>query len=156
MAPSNALASTVEAIRPVLPARDFELSKRFYTELGFALHELVPDKLAELRLGSFSFLLQNHYVQQWADNVAIHLRVRDARRWWDHIVSLDLPKRYGVKTVEPKQEMWGLVACVIDPSGLIWAGRNTRVLFVFSVVSFLNCQCDRTLPSLPLVAKRII
>jgi hypothetical protein len=80
----------------------------------------VPDKLAELRLGSFSFLLQNHYVQQWADNVAIHLRVRDARRWWDHIVSLDLPKRYGVKTVEPRQEMWGLVACVIDPSGVLW------------------------------------
>jgi hypothetical protein len=114
------LARTVEAIRPVLPAKDFELSKRFYTELGFALREILPDRLAELRLGPSSFLLQNYYVQQWADNVAIHLRVSDARLWWDRIVSLDLSTRYRVNTLEPKQEAWGLVTCVTDPSGVLW------------------------------------
>ena len=28
------LAQTVKAMRPVVPARDFETSKRFYIELG--------------------------------------------------------------------------------------------------------------------------
>ena len=43
-----------------------------------------------MRLGAFSFLLQDHYVQQWADNLVVHLLVTDVRRWWDHIVALDL------------------------------------------------------------------
>jgi hypothetical protein len=73
-----------------------------------------------MSLGPCSFLLQNYYAQQWVDNVAIHLRVSDARLWWDHVGSLDLPTRYGVKTLEPKQEVWGLVACVTDPSGALW------------------------------------
>ena len=120
------LARTVEAIRPVLPAKDFELSKRFYAELGFTLRELLPDRLAEVHLGPCSFLLQNYYVQEWADNIAIHLRVSDAKRWWDRIVSLDLSTRYGIKTLEPKQEVWGLVACVTDPSGVPWRFAEPR------------------------------
>jgi hypothetical protein len=117
---ANNLADTVEAIRPVLPARDFEVSKRFYTDFGFELRVLLPDKLAELSLGCHSFLLQNYYVQQWADNVALHLRVSNVRFWWDRIVSLDLAARYGIKTMAPEQEQWGLVAGVIDPSGVLW------------------------------------
>jgi uncharacterized glyoxalase superfamily protein PhnB len=42
------------------------------------------------------------------------------RAWWDHLASLDLTARYGVKTLPPKQEDWGLVAGVIDPSGVLW------------------------------------
>jgi len=70
-------------------------------------------------------MLQDHYVQQWADNLVIHLFVSDVRRWWDRIVSLDLESRYGVKTRAPQPESWGaLVAGVVDPSGVLW--RFTR------------------------------
>jgi hypothetical protein len=31
----NELARTVKAMRPMVPARNFETSKRFYEELGF-------------------------------------------------------------------------------------------------------------------------
>jgi hypothetical protein len=30
------LAGTVEAMRPIVPAKDFETSRRFYEELGFS------------------------------------------------------------------------------------------------------------------------
>jgi hypothetical protein len=68
-----------------------------------------------------SFLLQNYYVQQWADNFVIHLFVSDLRGWWEHIVALDLAARYGVKTRAPQLESWGVqVAGIVDPSGVLW------------------------------------
>jgi hypothetical protein len=116
---ATTLARTVMAMRPMVPAKDFEISKRFYIELGFEPKTLT-DRLVEMQLGAFSFILQAHYVQQWADNFVMHMRVSDVKLWWDHIDGLDLASRYGVKTRAPQMEDWGLVAGVIDPSGVLW------------------------------------
>jgi hypothetical protein len=71
-------------------------------------------------VGEYSFILQNYYVEQWADNFVMHMLVSDLDRWWSHICALDLPSRYGVKSpTAPRQEEWGLVAAVIDPSGVL-------------------------------------
>jgi catechol 2,3-dioxygenase-like lactoylglutathione lyase family enzyme len=107
------------AIRPMVPAKDLEISRRFYVDLGFRPRSLT-DNLVEMHLGSYSFILQGYYVQQWADNFVMHMRVSDVRLWWDHIARLDLAVRYGVKALPPKDEGWGLVANVIDPSGVLW------------------------------------
>jgi hypothetical protein len=118
------LASTVQALRPVLPAKNFEISKQFYADLGFQPQTL--DKgLVEMQLGAWSFILQDHYVPQWADNVVMHMRVADLRLWWDHIVTLNLESRYGSKTRSPQLESWGLVAGVVDPSGVLWRISQT-------------------------------
>jgi hypothetical protein len=74
----------------MVPARDFEVSRRFYIELGFQPRPLA-DRLVEMQLGSFSFILQDHYVREWADNFVMHVAVSDVGLWWDHIASLDLP-----------------------------------------------------------------
>lgn len=114
------LADTIKAARPMVSAKDFDLSLRFYVDLGFQ-SKVLTDGLAEMTLGHCSFLLQNYYVQQWADNFVIHLFVSDLRQWWDHLVALDLGSRYGVKTRAPQLESWGVeVAGVIDPSGVLW------------------------------------
>jgi hypothetical protein len=113
------LAQTVKAMRPMVPAKDFELSKRFYLDLGFQPHTLT-DNLVEMHLGAYSFMLQGYYVQQWANNCVMHMLVSDLSLWWDHIVALDLASRYGVKTRAPQSEDWGLVAGVVDPSGVLW------------------------------------
>ena len=118
------LAQTVTAMRPMVPAKDFELSKRFYVELGFQPRRLT-DRLVEMQLGVFSFILQAHYVREWVDNFAIHLTVSDVGLWWDHIVSLDLPARYGVKAEAPQSEGWAVVAGVTDPSGVLWRFAET-------------------------------
>jgi hypothetical protein len=116
----EALAQTIQAMRPMLPAKDFGRSVQFYVDLGFQ-HRTLTDGLAEMTLGTCSFLLQDYYVQEWADNLVIHLFVSDLDSWWAHIVVLDLPSRYGVKTRAPQQEGWGMrVAGVIDPSGVLW------------------------------------
>jgi hypothetical protein len=48
------LSRTVSAIRPMVPAKDFDISKRFCIELGFQPCPLA-DRLVEMRLGVFSF-----------------------------------------------------------------------------------------------------
>ncbi len=113
------LARSVMAMRPIVPAKDFDISKRFYFDLGFE-PERLAEGLVEMHLAAYSFILQDYYVAAWADNFVMHLRVSDVRLWWDHIVGLDLVRRYGVKTNAPQLEEWGLVADVTDPSGVLW------------------------------------
>ena len=116
----EALSWTIKAVRPTLPAKDFDRSLQFYIDLGFR-RKLLTDRLAEMNLGMCSFLLQNYYVREWADNFVIHLFVSDLDLWWDHIVALDLMTRYGVKTRSPQLESWGVrVAGLIDPAGVLW------------------------------------
>jgi hypothetical protein len=114
------LAQTVRSMRPMVPAKSFEISKRFYIDLGFQPRSLT-DNLVQMRLGAYAFILQNYYAQQWADNFVMHMSISDLGLWWNHIVSLDLASRYGVKSPSaPQLEDWGVVASVIDPSGVLW------------------------------------
>lgn len=117
----SSLVETVKVLSPFVPAKDFEISKRFYTDLGFHLDPL-GDRLARMNLGMHSFLLQDYYVEDWAGNFVMHLLVSDLSPWWSHIAALDLGTRYGVeKPRAPKAEVWGLnTAYVFDPSGVLW------------------------------------
>ena len=47
-------AFAVRALRPFVPAKDFETSKRFYADLGFRVQAL-GDVLAEVSLASIHF-----------------------------------------------------------------------------------------------------
>ena len=117
---TNDLAATIKAMRPMVPAKDFYISLQFYSDLGFQ-SRMLTENLAEMTFGACSFLLQDHYVQEWADNFVMHLFVADLQLWWDHIVSLDLDNRYGTKTRSPRDEGWGVkVAGLIDPAGVLW------------------------------------
>lgn len=115
------LAKGVRTMRPFVPSRDFQVSQRFYAELGF---DVVPlgDGVAHVQIGAFSFLLQNYYVEDWAGNFMMHLLVTNLDEWWAHISSLDLATRYGVRAPsEPAMQPWGLtVAYVVDPAGVLW------------------------------------
>jgi uncharacterized glyoxalase superfamily protein PhnB len=113
--------------RPFLSARDFATSKAFYAALRFGC-ELDTDEVAIYRVGTTSFLLQNHYQQQWAENCMMQLMVDDLDAWWDRIVALDLPTRFGVaEPTPPATPPWGLrVAYVVDPCGVLWHVAQRR------------------------------
>lgn len=113
------LAGTVKAMRPVLPAKDFPTSRRFYEELGFR-PQVLAERLVEMQMGAFSFILQDYYVEDWANNFVIHLSVSDVNLWWDRIVALNLAERYRIKTSPPRPESWGIVVGIVDPSGVLW------------------------------------
>jgi catechol 2,3-dioxygenase-like lactoylglutathione lyase family enzyme len=116
--------TTIEA-KAFVPARDFALSKQFYQDLGFEL-AWSSDDLAYLRHGNSTFLLQNFYKTQHADNFMMHLLVEDADAWWRHVDTLGLAAKYGVKVEPAADRPWGLRDFVIvDPTGVLWRiGQN--------------------------------
>lgn len=72
--------TTVE-IKAFVPSKDFDLSKRFYQDLGFEL-AWSDDDLAYFRHDGSSFLLQNFYNAEHAANFMMHLLVEDVDAWW--------------------------------------------------------------------------
>jgi len=109
-----------ELARPFVPARDFALSKRFYEALGF--EKLLDGEVAIFGIGSSSFILQNYFQKDWAENFMMQLMVDDLDGWWRHIETLDLPATFGVAPPKaPAMQPWGLrIAYVVDPSGVLW------------------------------------
>jgi len=111
----------VLSLRPFVPARDFAVSKRFYAALGFRLsHE--GEDVAMLKLGECSFILQNFYNQEMAENLMVQLMVRDADAWWRGVDIAALTAEFGVKPPRaPAVQPWGLkVGFLFDPSGVLW------------------------------------
>ena len=111
----------VIALRPFVPATDFETSLRFYRDLGFTVHPL-GDSLASMELGGFAFLLQKFHAEGFASNFMMHLLVKDIEGWWRHIESLRLAENYDVRPPSAHaRQPWGLiVSYVFDPSGVLW------------------------------------
>jgi catechol 2,3-dioxygenase-like lactoylglutathione lyase family enzyme len=109
-----------EIARPFLPAREFEISKKFYEALGF--EKLLDGEVAIFRAGSSEFILQRYYQEDWAGNFMMQLMVDDLDAWWSHIAGLDLAAAYGVRPPRaPEMQPWGIrTAYVVDPSGVLW------------------------------------
>src|SRR5262249_16708558 len=118
--------TTVEA-KAFVPARNFDLSKRFYQDLGFVL-AWSSDDLAYFRSGHSSFLLQNFYNKDHAENFMMHLLVEDVQACCRHVQSQELAGKYGVRTEPPADRSWGMRDFVIiDPTGVLWRiGQNSK------------------------------
>lgn len=116
MAPSSVLD-----LKAVLPAKNFDVSKRFYSDLGFRLN-FASNEIAEFQAGSFRFLLQPFYVQQHAENFMMHLMVEDAGAWWERIQSVRLKEKYDLHMARPPaMQPWGMrVLYLSDPTGVLW------------------------------------
>ena len=115
---------TVE-LKAFVPSKDFELSKRFYADLGFTL-KWSSDDLAYLHAGNASFMLQNFYVKAFAQNLMMHLLVKDVDAWWRHVDSQQIAAKYGVRVNPPEDRPWGIRDFTVDdPTGVLWRiGQN--------------------------------
>ena len=120
------IPSGTELARPFMPAKDFDLSKRFYEALGF--EKLLDGEVAIFRAGTSGFILQRFYQKEWAGNFMMQLMVDNLDAWWSHISSLDLPARFGVRDPQaPAIQPWGQrIAFVFDPSGVLWHVAQRR------------------------------
>ena len=111
----------VLSLRAFVPAADYGASKAFYQALGFRLTQDGP-QVALLKLGSFGFILQNRADPAVAENLMMHLLVRDVTAWWRDAETDALAARFGTKPPRaPAMQEWGLVVgFVFDPSGVLW------------------------------------
>src|SRR3546814_18308606 len=103
-----------ELTRPFLPAKDFELSKRFYEALGF--EKLLDADVAIFRMGRGPFLLQSYYQQEGAESFMMHLIVDDLDAWCTQIQSLDLPGYFRVTPTQAPRPTSSALLFVFMPS----------------------------------------
>ena len=111
--------NTIE-IKAHLPAKDFELCKRFYQDLGFTL-AWSSEGMAYLHHGKCSFLLQKYYVREFAEHLQMHLLVEDVDAWWEYVRDNRIASRYNVAVGPPENRPWGLRDFTLfDPTGVLW------------------------------------
>lgn len=112
-------------IKTFVPAKDYELSKRFYQDLGFSMNS-DGDDLAYFCHNNCSFLLQNFYVKEYADNFMMHMLVKDVDEWWEHVKNTGVIEKYNVKASKPEIRPWNMKDFIlVDPSSVLWRfGEN--------------------------------
>ncbi|PID46300.1 MAG: glyoxalase [Proteobacteria bacterium] len=117
--------NTVE-IKAFLPAKDFDKSKQFYEHIGF-IKASDSDGVAYFRHGNCSFLLQDFYVKEFAENLVIHLLVEDIKSWHTQVRDSGIEHKFKVKVSDITKQPWGMLDFhVHDPSGVLWRfGQNT-------------------------------
>lgn len=115
---------TVE-LKPFLPSKDFETSKDFYQDWGFTLAS-DEEGIAYFYIDNTSFLLQNFYNEELANNLMIHLLVEDVQSWFDSTISSKISEKYSIKVSDLETRPWGMRDFTVhDPSGVLWrVGQN--------------------------------
>ncbi|HMI08712.1 MAG TPA: hypothetical protein VK528_14270 [Flavobacterium sp.] len=108
------------SIRPFIGAKNYEISRRFYRDLGFE-EVILSSNMCAFKTQGLAFYLQDAYVPDWIENTMIFMEVADAGQYWDELVALGLPSKYeGVKLVPVRNLDWGRECFLHDPSGILW------------------------------------
>ncbi|HEX5430614.1 MAG TPA: VOC family protein [Bryobacteraceae bacterium] len=111
--------ATVE-LKAFVPARDFAVSKAFYSRLGFEI-PWSSDELAYVRHGHTSFLLQAFYARELAENFMMHLLVENVDDWYVQVLASGVKEEFGVRVDEPRDRPWRIRDFpLFDPSGVLW------------------------------------
>lgn len=109
-----------KSIRPFIGAKDYEISRSFYKDLGFE-ESIISDNMCYFKTGGLGFYLQNAYVKDWIDNTMIFLEVDNVERYWDELLALNLPLKYKRVKLTPIRHLdWGKECFLHDPSGILW------------------------------------
>ncbi|HOX83109.1 MAG TPA: glyoxalase [Chryseolinea sp.] len=110
----------VKSIRPFIGAKNFEVSRSFYHDLGFQESVLLPN-MSYFKMNHLGFYLQDADVKDWIDNTMVFMEVNDVELFWKDLVALDLTSRYkGVRLVPIRVFDWGKECYLHDPSGILW------------------------------------
>ena len=118
--------TTINCITPFIPAKDYELSLRFYKDLGFVEVAKI-DKAVRLEIDGCGFWLQDYYVQELADNTMLCLYLENLESWWSKVKTLNINENYEGKAKifsEPHEQEGSLMMQIGDPSGVLWHVRE--------------------------------
>jgi hypothetical protein len=110
-----------KSVRAFIGAKNFELSRTFYKDLGFE-ESVISKDMSYFRISeTIGFYLQNAYVKDWVDNTMIFLEVKNVDHYWSELKNLDLDRKYeNVKLTPIRNDYWGRECFLHDPSGILW------------------------------------
>jgi catechol 2,3-dioxygenase-like lactoylglutathione lyase family enzyme len=110
---------SINDLKVYTPAKNFEESKRFYSELGFEMTDAWGGTV-DCRLGGAEFRLQNYYVKDWAENFMMLLSVTDVQAWYEHAKKvIDSGNYDNARVSEPEMAGDTLIFHIWDPSGIL-------------------------------------
>lgn len=102
----------VTDIKVFMPSKNYEISKSFYSEIGFE-SEFVTDDLTLFQNGSSFLYLQRFYNQDLADNLMLQICVSDIEEAFDVCSSSE----HKTRITPIQQEAWGKVFYLWGPAG---------------------------------------
>jgi hypothetical protein len=109
-----------KSIRPFIGAKNFGISRQFYSDLGFR-ESILAHNLSYFDLNGLGFYLQDAYVKDWIDNTMVFMEVEDVHLFWSELTALDLSSSYEHVRIVPVRHMdWGSECFLHDPSGILW------------------------------------
>ena len=110
----------IKSIRPFIGAKNFELSRAFYRDLGFE-ETVLEHNLSVFKNQDIAFYLQNYYAKEWVENTMIFVEVENTDAYWEELSSLNLTEKYETAKFTSVRTMdWGKECFVHDPSGILW------------------------------------
>jgi len=112
-----------DKMKTFVPAKVFDLSKRFYAEIFEATW--ADTKLCGFRVGDSEFMLQDFYQAEFANNSMYQIMVPNAQEAW-RFLSEVVAKFDGTAVRPPKEEPWGTVVYLFGPSGELWHVTQAR------------------------------
>jgi hypothetical protein len=110
-----------KSVRAFIGAKDFEISRAFYKDLGFE-ESIISKSMSYFKIyDTLGFYLQDAYVKDWVDNSMIFVEVENVEQHWDKLQSLGLQQKYkNVRLTPIKIDVWGSECFLHDPSGILW------------------------------------
>mgnify|MGYP002632019123 CR=1 FL=1 len=110
---------TIKDLKPYVPAKDFELSQRFYAALGFTLTPAFGGTY-DAELNGHRFRLQDAYVKDWANNFMMLIVIDAVEAWHEHVLEMQSSGNYpGMRVQDPVPIGGSQVLHVHDPSGVL-------------------------------------
>jgi catechol 2,3-dioxygenase-like lactoylglutathione lyase family enzyme len=111
---------SAKSIRPFIGAKNFEISRNFYQDLGFEEKRLTP-VFSVFHLSGISFYLQDAYVKEWVENSQVFVELEDVSHFWNELLTSGLADKYEhVRFIPIRDQDWGRECFVHDPSGILW------------------------------------
>ena len=110
----------IKSIRPFIGAKDFEISRSFYKDLGFG-ETVLESNFSVFNSEEIAFYLQDYYAKEWIENTMIFVEVDDVERYYNELLALNLPAKYPNSKLIPTRHLeWGSECFLHDPSGVLW------------------------------------
>jgi len=110
----------LKSMRPFIGSKNFKISQSFYRDLGFK-ENIISDSFSVFHFNELAFYLQDAYIKDWIDNTMIFIEVENIDRFWEYLLSLELPEKYeNVRLTPIRTYDWGRECFLHDPSGILW------------------------------------
>jgi len=108
------------SLEPFVPSgNDFESSKLFFQELGFAIKWDAGGYVGFEKDGS-RFILQKFDNKEFAENFMVSVKVDNAVLFRNEVIDKGLPEKFGIRIGQVTEQPYGKEVNIIDIAGVCW------------------------------------